>query len=202
MHGNNNGGNKNMSFYKAIRDLWQDNRKELNREHTIEWRAQPATIRIHRPTRLDRARALGYKAKQGFLIVRQRVDSGGRQRPKIRSGRRSKTFRQFKILDMNYQAVAERRAVARYPNCEVLNSYEVGDDSKHFWFEVILIDRDHPQVFGDKNASGAARQRGRAQRGLTSANRKSRGLRVKGKGAEGARENRKTRNKGHTYRRH
>jgi large subunit ribosomal protein L15e len=191
-----------MTLYKAIRTTWQDNRAELNRERTILWRAEPATIRIHRPTRLDRARALGYKAKQGFLIVRQRVDSGGRQRPKIRSGRRTKTFRQFKILDMNYQAVAERRAVARYPNCEVLNSYPVGTDSKHFWFEVIIIDRDHPQVYGDKNASGAARQRGRAQRGLTSANRKSRGLRHKGKGAEGARENRHTRNRNHKPHRH
>jgi len=109
-------------------------------------------------------------------------------RPKIRSGRRTKAFRQFKLLDMNYQAIAERRAVENYPNCEVLNSYFVASDSKHKWYEVILIDRAHPQVLADANAKGVAKQRGRAQRGLTSANRKSRGLRYKGKGAEGARE--------------
>ncbi len=191
-----------MGLYKAIRETWQENRSQLNKEHTLAWRQEPATIRVHRPTRLDRARALGYKAKQGFLIIRQRVDSGGRQRPKIRSGRRTKTFRQFKILDMNYQAVAERRAAERYVNCEVLNSYQVGTDSKHFWFEVILIDRAAPQVMGDRNASGAARQIGRAARGLTSANRKSRGLRHSGKGAEGAREARKTRNHNHQKRFH
>jgi len=177
-----------MSLYKHIRDTWQDQREVLNREYTLQWRKEPVTLRVNRPTRLDRARSLGYKAKQGFLIVRQRVDSGGRMRPKIRSGRRTKAFRRFKILDMNYQSVAERRAVVNYPNCEVLNSYYVGSDSKHQWYEVILVDRAAPQVLADKNAAGVAKQHGRAQRGLTSANRKSRGLRHKGKGAEGARE--------------
>jgi large subunit ribosomal protein L15e len=177
-----------MSLYTAIRDTWQDNRDELERAATLQWRAEPATVRIHRPTRLDRARSLGYKAKQGFVIVRQRVDSGGRQRPKITGGRRSKHFRRFKILDLNYQAVAERRAVEKYPNCEVLNSYYAGSDSKHKWYEVILVDRTSPSVLADKNAAGVAKQKGRAHRGLTSANRKSRGLRYKGTGAEGARE--------------
>lgn len=173
-----------MSLYKHIRQTWQNNRDELEKAAVLQWRQEPATLRVYRPTRLDRARALGYKAKQGFLIIRQRVDSGGRQRPKITGGRRTKHFRRFKILDMNYQAVAERRAVEHYPNCEVLNSYIVGNDSKHKWYEVILVDRAHPQVLADKNASGVAAQKGRAQRGLTSANRQSRGLRRKGKGAE------------------
>lgn len=176
-----------MSLYKHIRQTWQDNRKELEKAAVLQWRQEPATIRIHRPTRLDRARALGYKAKQGFLIIRQRVDGGGRQRPKITGGRRTKHFRRFKLLDMNYQAIAERRAVERYVNCEVLNSYLVGDDSKQKWYEVILVDRAHPQVLADRNASGVAKQVGRAARGLTSANRKSRGLRRKGKGAEQSR---------------
>lgn len=173
-----------MSLYKAIRNTWQDNREELERAATLQWRTEPATMRIHRPTRLDRARALGYKAKQGFVIVRQRVDSGGRMRPTIRSGRRSKHNRRFMVLDMNYQAVAERRAVTGYPNCEVLNSYLVGTDSKHKWYEVILVDRAHPRVLGDANAAGVAAKKGRAARGLTSANRKSRGLSAKGKGRE------------------
>lgn len=176
-----------MSLYKHLRDTWQANRETLERSYTLQWRTEAATLRIAKPTRLDRARALGYKAKQGFIIIRQRVDAGGRMRPTIRSGRRSKHFRQFKVLDMNYQAVAERRAIEYYPNCEVLNSYFVGSDSKHKWYEVIAIDRSHPQVLADPNASGVAKQKGRAQRGLTSANKKSRGLRNKGKGAEKAR---------------
>ena len=184
-----------MSLYKHLRETWQNNRDNLQREYTLAWRQEPATVRVDKPTRLDRARSLGYKAKQGFLIVRQRVDSGGRMRPTIRSGRRSKNFRQFKILDLNYQAISERRAIANYPNCEVLGSYEVGTDHKHFWFEVILVDRSHPAVLADRNAAGIAKQHGRAHRGLTSANRKSRGLRYKGKGAEGKRETKTTHRK-------
>ncbi len=41
------------------------------RKRLAEWRKEPAVLRIDRPTRIDRARSLGYKAKQGFLIVRQ-----------------------------------------------------------------------------------------------------------------------------------
>jgi large subunit ribosomal protein L15e len=177
-----------MGLYKAIRETWQNNRDELEQQMTLQWRGEPATIRIFRPTRLDRARSLGYKAKQGFVLIRQRVDAGGRQRPKITGGRRTKHNRRYKVLDMNYQGVAERRACENYPNCEVMSSYLVGSDSKHKWYEVILVDRAHPQILADKNAKGVATQLGRAQRGLTSANRKSRGLRNKGKGTEGKRE--------------
>ena len=37
--------------------------------------------RASRPSRLDKARRLGYKAKQGYVIYRVRVRRGGRKRP-------------------------------------------------------------------------------------------------------------------------
>jgi len=63
-------------LYQRIRQLWRkpkENIKELYRERLIKWRREPRFQRIEKPTRLDRARALGYKAKQGFVIVRARI---------------------------------------------------------------------------------------------------------------------------------
>jgi large subunit ribosomal protein L15e len=178
---------KKMGLYKYLREAWKkpsDSLEELHRERMIEWRRQPVTLRIDNPTRLDRARSLGYKAKQGFIIVRQRLGRGGRMRSYSFGGRRSKANRRYLILDKNYQAVAESRASKKFTNCEVLNSYWVGQDGKNYWYEVILIERNHPNIIADLNLRNMVSQRGRAERGLTSANRKSRGLRRKGKGAE------------------
>ncbi|MEM4246826.1 MAG: 50S ribosomal protein L15e, partial [Candidatus Woesearchaeota archaeon] len=61
--------------------------------------------------------------------------------------------------------------------------------SKHYWYEVILADRGSPAVVKDSRISWIAKpsQRGRVFRGKTSAGRKIRGLRHKGKGAENLR---------------
>lgn len=183
-----------MSMYKYIRDIWKkpkENLGEIWQQRLIQWRKEPTIVRLERPTRLDRARSLGYKPKPGFIIVRQRLLRGGRQRPQIRAGRRSKHSGRKKIVDKSYQWVAEERASKKYPNCEVLNSYYVGEDGLNYWYEVILVDRAHPQILADKNIAWIAAKKGRAQRGLTSAGRKSRGLRSsKGKGAEKLRPSR------------
>jgi large subunit ribosomal protein L15e len=118
------------------------------------------------------------------VIARQRVTRGGHTRPDIKGGRRPSRFHQTKNLDKNYQWIAEERAARAFPNCEVMGSYQVGQDGQHFWFEVLMVDRAHPAVLADKRYLGIAAQRGRAQRGLTSAGRKARGLRRKGVGAE------------------
>jgi len=176
-----------MGMYSHIRKAWSkpnDVLKKLQHERTIKWRAEPTTIRIERPTRLDRARSLGYRAKPGFIIVRQRVDRGGRQRPQIRHPRRPKAMSRRKDLTMNYQQVAENRACQKYPNCEVLNSYYAAEDGLHYWYEVILVDRTNPSVLSDSRISWIFSHRGRGERGLTSAGRKARGLMRKGKGAE------------------
>ncbi len=174
-----------MGVYQYIRDLWKKPKdNEMWKQRLIEWRKEPSSLRIMRPTRLDKARSLGYRAKQGYILVRQKVARGKRMRPQIRAGRRPKHFRRRKVLGKNYQQIAEERAQKNYKNCEVLNSYYVTEDGLHFWYEVILVDRSHPAILADERISWINTARGRAQRGLTSAGRKSRGLRNKGKGAE------------------
>ncbi len=182
-------------LYNKIKELWNAPLNKEMREiwfrRLIEWRKEGAVVRIQRPTRLDRARALGYKAKQGILLARVRVARGGRQRRgSLKKGRRSKAARAKKIVDINYQAVAERRVNNKFKNCEILNSYYVGKDGRYAFYEVILIDRDHPQIKNDEQLRGVAERKGRIYRGLTSSSRKSRGLRHKGKGAEKMRPSR------------
>lgn len=175
-----------MGLYKYVNSTWkkQDHAfVEMQRKRLAEWRKQETTVRIDRPTRIDKARSVGYRAKQGVILVRQRVDRGGRKRPTIRSGRRSAHSYQRKILSKSYQRIAEERANEKYKNCEVLNSYFVGEDGIYKWYEVILLDRTHPAITADPVFSSIV-SKGRAQRGLTSAGKKSRGLRNKGKGAE------------------
>ena len=176
-----------MGIYKYIREAWKSPKEglgELWQQRIIKWRRDATTLRIERPTRLDRARALGYKAKPGYIVVRQRVSRGGRQKPQIRAGRRPKRFGRRKDVNLSYQIVCEQRASKKYPNCEVLNSYYVGQDGLSYWYEVILIDRNSPSILADPKINWIHFKKGRVNRGLTSAGKKSRGLRNKGKGAE------------------
>lgn len=175
-----------MGYLKYVRKAWKDN-PDLFKQRLIVWRKQPATLRLDHPTRIDRARSLGYKAKPGILIVRQRVNRGGRMRERIRAGRKPKQFRRVKILGMSYQWVAEIRAQKHHPNCEVLNSYFVGKDGLHYWYEIILLDKAHPQILADPQYSWVHNpvHKGRVFRGLTASGKRSRGLLTnKGKGAE------------------
>jgi large subunit ribosomal protein L15e len=69
---------------------------------------------------------------------------------------------------------------------EVLNSYWVGEDGKHKWYEVILVDPNHPSIMSDKELGWISKgpHRGRAEHGKTSAGRKGRGMSRKGIGTE------------------
>ena len=175
--------------------MWKNPKKNVKdyKEKLIQWRKEPVTVRLERPTRLDRARSLGYKAKQGVFVVRQKVSSGSHTRPDRAGGRRTKTSRQTLILRKNYQLIAEERAARKFTNCEVLNSYFVGKDGKSKWYEVIFVDVNHPSIKVDKNLGSLSQSqhKRRVFRGLTSAGRKVRGLRHKGSGAEKARPGRR-----------
>ena len=182
-----------MSFYKHLRQTWQNLDPSVMRQRLVQWRKEPAVTRIEYATRLDRARSLGYKAKQGFILVRVRLPRGGRQREQIRAGRKSRSSGRRKIVNLSYQTVAEQRANKQYVNCEVLNSYYVAQDGIYDWFEVILVDRSHPTILADQRINWIAEHRGRVYRGLTSSAKKSRGLLRKGKGAEKIRPSLKAR---------
>ena len=130
--------------------LWRENAIEL-RERVVGWRKQNAIIRIERPSRLQRARRLGYKAKQGIIVVRMRVGTGGMRKQRPTSGRRPKHLGVTRIkADDSMRTVAERRVLERYPNMKLLGSYYVYKDGKHYWFEVILADPEHPRIAQDK----------------------------------------------------
>ena len=178
-----------MSLYKRVRELWKSpsgDFKKLMKERLIHWAKDPVCKRIERPTRIDRARSLGYKAKKGFILVRYRIKRGGKNRPQLKAGRRSKNMRRNLVLSKNYQLLAEERAQRHFPNLEVLNSYPVGKDKTHYYFEIIFVDPQSRVVKNNKNLGWISKpeNRHRVFRGLTSAGKKSRGLRRKGKGAE------------------
>jgi len=178
------------SMYKYVGELYSrhgNELKEMMRARLIQWRKQPATVRIDRPTRIDRARQLGYRAKQGFIIVRQRVTRGSRRKPRPRMGRKPRKMGTTKITPgKSRQWIAEERAARKYPNLRVINSYWVAEDGRYQWYEVILVDPAHPAVKADPRINWICDSvhKGRVFRGLTSAGKKSRGLRRKGRGAE------------------
>jgi large subunit ribosomal protein L15e len=183
---------KARNMYGFIREAWNKPKdtyvRKLQWERLIEWRKGPTVTRVEHPTRLDRARALGYKAKQGYIIVRARVRRGGLNKPQIRAGRKPKRRGIIKItMKKSIQRIAEERANKHYPNMEVLNSYWVGQDGRHKYYEVILVDRSHPVIKNDPKISWISNQRGRAQRGKTRVGHKNRGLTKKGRGSENSR---------------
>ncbi len=189
-------------MYTHIREAWKKPAdsyvKELQWNRMIEWRKQETFVRLDHPTRLDRARALGFKAKQGFVIVRSRVRRGGLRKPSIRKGRRAKRRGISKItMAKSIQRIAEERTAKHYPNMEVLNSYWVGEDGRHKYFEVILVDPHHSVIKADPKINWICepQHKRRVERGLTSAGKRGRAMHKKGKGVEKARPSRRAHDK-------
>ena len=178
------------SVYNHIAEAWKkpDTSYDSAQWHRmIEWREGESFVRVEKPLRLDRARALGYKAKQGVIVVRARVRRGGLNKSRWQGGHVPKKMGVNKItMKQNTQAIAEIRSSKKYPNMEVLNSYWVGADGKSHYYEVILVDPFHPSIRSDKDLQWICTkpQTNRVLRGKTSAGQKHRGLRSKGKGAE------------------
>jgi len=181
---------KGMYHYigEAWKDVDSDEMKHLMWQRMVDWRKEGTFVRVQKPLRLDKARQLGYKAKQGFVIVRAKVRKGGLRKHRIRKGRKPKRKGILKItMRKNIQRIAEERTSKKYPNLEVLASYWVGEDGRHKWFEVILVDVNHPVIKSDPKLNWicSSKHTHRAIRGLTPAGKKGRGLvRTRGIGAE------------------
>ena len=179
-----------MSAYKHMNQAWiqeQKQRSDLVRSRLIVWRKQGSIVKLERPTRLGRARELGYKAKQGYVVARVKTGRGPREKPRPRMGRKPRSMGVTKYTPQKSRRwIAEERAGRKFPNLRVLNSYWVGADHKWVWYEVIMVDPNHPVIYNDPNISWICdpTQKGRENRGLTSAGKRSRGLRKKGRGAE------------------
>ena len=170
-----------MGAYEYIKKTIQQEFKERPlhfRARISEWRKGPTVARVERPTNIARARSLGYKAKKGIFVVRVRVDKGLRKRRNPRAGRQARHNYRYVQPSMSYQVMAEQKAARAHTNAEVINSYYVGEDGQNKFFEVIMADRASPDL--DSFTKKIVSRIGRAFRGLTSAGRKSRGLRAKG----------------------
>ena len=127
-------------MYHYLRQAWKKPDKKTQRIRMIDWRKSQVFTKVDNPLRLDRARALGYKNKKGFVIIRIRIKRGGHKRPRPNKGRRSKRLHTRKTLKMNYKWIAEQRVSRKYKNLEVLNSYPIGKDGINYFFEVIMVD--------------------------------------------------------------
>ena len=181
-----------MGVMKHLGSVWKQPKQNIpaavRRDRMAGWRREPVFQRIERPTRLDAARRVGYRAKQGITVVRTRVRRGGLRKGKIHMKRKPSKAGIKKItMAKSIQRMAEEQTSKRYPNLEVLNSYWVGEDGKNKFFEVIMVDPHHPAIKADKQLGWIAEgnsHRGRAFRGKTSAGKRGRGLYNKGKGAE------------------
>jgi len=165
-------------MYHYIREAWKKPDIKTLRGRMVEWRKGTALTKVDKPLRIDRARALGYRDKKGFIIIRVKLKRGGHKRPRPNKGRRSKRLHTRKNLKMNYKWIAEQRAGKKFKNLEVLNSYMIGKDGVHYFYEVILVDPEKPEIKKDKKINWISKpgNKGRVFRGLTSAGKKSRGL--------------------------
>jgi len=178
--------------YKYLEELWKRKQSDvlrfLLRVRCWEYRQLPHVHRAPRPSRPDKARRLGYKAKQGYIIYRVRVRRGGRKRP-VRKGivygkPKNQGIRKLKFK-RNLRSVAEERVGRRCGNLRVLNSYWVGQDATYKFYETICIDPSHKAIRRDPRINWITKpvMKHRELRGLTAAGRKGRGLSVKGSGA-------------------
>lgn len=178
------------SVYQYIRDQWkQPDTSYLSpqQQRMIQWRKEKNFLRVNHPLRLDRARSLGYKAKQGYIVVRGRVRRGSLRKHTIKGGRKPSKKGITKItMAKSTQRMAEERASKHFPNLEVLNSYWVGADGRFHYYEIILVDPHHPVIQSDPKINWicSPSSKRRVLRGKTSAGQKGRGLMYKGKGAE------------------
>ncbi|MCJ2513844.1 MAG: 50S ribosomal protein L15e [Candidatus Thermoplasmatota archaeon] len=181
------------SMYEYIRDQWKKpdtSFKSPQQQRLIQWRKEENFFRVEKPLRIDRARSLGYKAKQGYIVVRAKVRRGSLRKHHIRRGRRPAAMGITKITAAkSIKRIAEERTSKKFPNMNVLNSYWVGEDGRYHYYEVILVDPHHPVIIKDPKINWITNpsNKRRVLRGKTSAGRKGRGLHYKGKGVEKAR---------------
>ncbi|CAL9168267.1 hypothetical protein C4D60_Mb09t22310 [Musa balbisiana] len=178
-----------LGAYKYVSELWRKKQSDvmrfLQRVRCWEYRQLPSIVRVTRPTRPDKARRLGYKAKQGYVIYRVRVRRGGRKRPVpkgiVYGKPKHQGITQLKF-QRNKRSVAEERAGRKLGGLRVVNSYWVNEDSTYKYYEIILIDPAHSAIRNDPRINWICKgvHKHRELRGLTSAGKKYRGLRGKG----------------------
>lgn len=177
-----------MGAYKYLEEIWKKKQSDVMRFvlrlRCWEYRQLPTIHRCTRPSRPEKARKLGYKAKQGYVVYRIRVRRGGRKKPVAKGIINGKPKTQGVMIKAvrSLRNVAEERAGRAVGNLRVLNSYWVGQDATFKFFEVIMVDPSHNAIRNDPKINWICRpvMKHRELRGLTAAGKKYRGLYVKG----------------------
>ncbi|KAI0979718.1 hypothetical protein GJ496_004983 [Pomphorhynchus laevis] len=174
-----------MGAYKYINEICKkkqsDTLKFLMRIRTWQLRQLPSIHRGSRPTKPERARRLGYKAKQGYVIYRVRIRKGSRKKkvPKGATYGKPKHHGVHKMKNAkSLQAIAEIRAGRTAQALRVLNSYWIGEDATYKYYEIIMVDPFLKVIRRDPRINWICQpvMKRRECRGLTSATKKSRGL--------------------------
>ncbi|TPX36815.1 hypothetical protein SeMB42_g07031 [Synchytrium endobioticum] len=174
-----------MGAYKYLEELHKKKQSDvirfLLRIRCWEYRQLNVIHRASRPSRPDKARRLGYKAKQGYVIYRVRVRRGGRKRPahkgQVYGKPKSQGINQLKY-QRSLRATAEERVGRKCPNLRVLNSYWINQDSTYKYYEIILVDPQHKAIRRDPRINWICKpvHKRRECRGLTAIGKKNRGL--------------------------
>ncbi|KAA8565328.1 hypothetical protein EYC84_011045 [Monilinia fructicola] len=138
----------------------------LLRVRCWELRQLNVVHRASRPSRPDKARRLGYKAKQGYF---QRVPPTESQPTRVLTNLSTKDPSSPPLRSVS---------VARCANLRVLNSYWINQDSTYKYFEIILVDPQHKAIRRDPRINWIVNpvHKHRESRGLTATGKKSRGL--------------------------
>lgn len=173
-------------MYKQMKQTFISEHKErpdLYKSRLIKWNTETTIVRIDKPTNIARARELGYKAKEGVIMVRVSVHGGTRKRKHPAGGRGPSKSGRYFTQSKSLQAIAEERASRKFMNFEVLNSYFIAAAGPKKFFEIILLDRNSNTIKSDNQYKGIIAQRGRAFRGITTAGSKYRGMSKKRFGA-------------------
>lgn len=124
-----------MGCYRYVQELQNKKQSDVMRFilRVNAWFFRQLTV-IHRaskPSNLPKARRLGYKAKQGYVIYRVRVRRGNRKKPAPKGATYGKPVRQgvnHLKPARGHRAIAEERVGRRCTNLRVLNSYWVNQD--------------------------------------------------------------------------
>merc|ERR1712141_629083 len=167
-----------MGAYKYMQELYRKKQTDvlrfLLRVRCWQYRQLAKIHRVTKPTRPDKARRLGYRAKQGFCVYRCRVRRGGRKRPVPKGATYGKPVNQG-VNQLKFrrslQSVAEERVGRKCGALRVLNSYWVNQDAIYKFFEVILVDPMHKAIRRDPRINWITRpsMKHRELRGVTGA---------------------------------
>ncbi|XP_045142181.1 60S ribosomal protein L15-like [Echinops telfairi] len=142
-----------MNAHKYLQELWR------RKESTVKcfplqvhfWQCHQLLM-LHwvlHSAQANKACRLGCKAKQHYVIDRIHLRHGGQKCPGPKSATYGKPVHHALIqlkFSRSLQCVAEERAECHSGALRVLNSYWVGEDSMHKFFEVNFIDPCHKAI--------------------------------------------------------